>query len=359
MIMKPPHLPRKIHSAGYRRRGDFIIWFIACAIIGFLAGITATLVSVAWIVPVYSPNTVVYSVDMSRKSQEDHEVDQLFVQQLGKQIVNIYDSREKNAKGFYTPEGYLGPGVFLTSDGWLVFHYPEYSIGLNHVLEIVDHKGNVFDATEVVFDPLTNLLYVKAGGDGFVSATFATRDATKEGTFLWSIFSDDWSPSALGHLNKNKESGEHAIWEPQFSYELPNVTEGSILIQSDGSFVGFASDDEVLIPSFFVENQYRSVFESSRIVYRGLNLQGYLVDGTTGADGWIDIIGFYVSKSPKRPSENTIGVGDLITHIEGLPVNGKVLFEYILSSGDNLSLSVLRNGQKIDILTSKEDILLR
>jgi hypothetical protein len=350
----PPHLPPKSCSVSVHRKTESVLQMIVFVAIAFLAGITATLVAIAWIVPTYTPNTVIYSVDSSGKTNQERAIDPLFVRQQEKQIVNVYDKRQKVDGHFYKKDAHVGTGVMLTSDGWLALYLPSSSPGEYAFWEIIDYKGGIYQAEAFVFDPLANVGYVKVNGDGFFASSFVPKEYTKQFAFVWAIDRRNWQPSLIDDAVRTGTRNVYPVWEPQFAHALSeNISPGSVLLSEDGKFAGFADQAGHLIDSFFVETQYTKIFDEKTPSYYGISLDGYMVDGVSNNGVWKNISGFYITGSRTKPTDNSVGAGDVVIRIEGKAVEEPSLAKQILSAPKTFSLTILRENEEIDILIQK------
>lgn len=356
-MKNPPHLPAKSCSVPLHRRIDAMFRFGVIMLIAFVSGIAATLVTVAWIAPVYTPNTVVYSIDTGNRVDRDRASDPLFVRQQEKQIAHIYDARKKVDGQFYQNSGYVGPGVFLTSDGWLAVYAPSYTAGSERYWDIIDYKGSVYAPEEVVVDPLHHIVYVLIEGDGFFAGSFASQDDVQKAAFSWSVYEGGWQPALLGKDTKTNESAVYPIWKPRFARRITSdIMPGSVLLAEDGKFLGFAGRDGTVISSFFVELQYTTVFENRSVAYRAVPWEGYMISASIRDGLFKQMDGFYVTATRASVADTRVISGDLVIRIEGKSIDEETLAEAILAAPEEFSVTVLRDSEEIDILVRKERV---
>jgi hypothetical protein len=77
--------------------------------------------------------------------------------------VTLYDKRTLLGNAWYPAESALSSGVFLTSDGWVVFPLNTNILDKNILasLQVVDNRGAAFSLQNPVIDKNHHLLYAK------------------------------------------------------------------------------------------------------------------------------------------------------------------------------------------------------
>jgi hypothetical protein len=353
-MKKIPHLPPKSCNINAHYKLQFLPWLLFFVMISIIAGVAATLSTVAWIAPSVVVEQPMYQIFGDRRNSNIN-VDQMVLRQTKQRILNIYNKNKKIGNKFYSEDARLFDVVGLSADGWVVGYYPDYIRGMEKNWDIIDYQGEIFSIEKSFIDPISALLYLKIKKDDLRVMSFANFDINDN--HIWSLYGNNTVFSSFDSFIKNKNNISSYIWNPLYTSKLDNDLDiGSILLNAKGELVGFSDKDNNVIFGWYVEKQINSILENNQVKYTALSVQGFFVDQLINESMIEPVKGFYITTSFTRPTEKTIGVGDLILSVNNKPINRFDLAKDILLSSDELSLMILRNDKELEIKVKKVKI---
>jgi len=165
--------PLKISkSSGSLKTAILVIFFSVIG--GFLGGVASNgyvsqdLTAITQINTNNTPEVIDLEFLLSKEDQEYSKV----LSQLRSQVVGFYKKRtsEEILGSLYLEKDFLGSGVIVTSDGWLLTH--KQVVGNEDYVIITADKKALEPLKEVV-DPLTNLVLVQVSASDLAPVKFA------------------------------------------------------------------------------------------------------------------------------------------------------------------------------------------
>jgi len=348
----PPHLPPKSCSVPMYRRFQSLKWFLFFILVSFLTGITAALVAVAWVAPLYMMQTPLYTIQVDSERQASRTIDELFERRVERQLVTVYDSEKKVGGDVYTRDAIFGTGVFFTSDGWFALYGPDYRVGDERAWEIVDHKGDTFDIEHVLVGFGEEMLYVKIAGSGFTVSDFPSWDGVESGQFAWAFIRGEWYTTVYGDGEWVSDTPTYAIDSPQYRPVLSGQLEqGSVLLDRQGLPLGFVDVDGHVLSFELTEKQYPVILENQQVSRESFGLVGHAVDYVLVDGVWTERLGFYIADLTQVRAKDGFVRGDIVIAIEGQSVEERVLWRQV-DRTENFTVTVLRDGAEHDILVT-------
>ena len=360
MKKNPPHLPPKTKDLIMKDTYRSISTVIFLVFIAFITSVAASLSTIAWIAP-FSVTDTSY-IPRSAQSLLDAaaEIDPVVEKQVRQRLMQVYDRRKKIQNEYYTDTASVGQAMMLTSEGWAVMHVSAYVRGSEVFWESVDHQGMIFSVETSFQDPVSGLVYLKIIGDGFRGdVSFPDWDSFDRTASLTALSTGGVSPAVLESLVRTRTTEQHPISEPVYAHHVAgDVAVGDVLIAHNGAFVGFINEEKELVESWLISTQLQPLFEKETNEYVGLPLVGYQVSGVVVEDMFESINGFFVTKAPTQATSSTIGVGDVVLGIQGVPYDEVTSARSILFAPDTLTVQLLRAGSRVDVQVEKS-VLLR
>ncbi len=355
--MSAPHLPPKISEEEINRTSPSLSWVFFFIFVAALTSVALTLATVVWFVPSFFPEQTANSIVKSVRPPEEN-LDPAIVRALRQRVWNVYDSRDKIDNNFYRKDTKPMSAVMFSTDGWAVMYDPNYRLGVEKNWEGYDYQGYQYEIEKVIYDPVSKFVYLKFVGDGFSFVSFYNWDNLESGALVWLYKNGDWSPSVLENTVSLSQTKSENIWKPNFFYNLSeDLEEGTIAVSAEGDLVGVSNKEKKLIPGWLVENQYAQILENGKTLYTVLPWQGYMVDGFVNKNDLPQRVnGFYVSYSNTKNSSTTVGVGDVITKIQKESIIVENLSRKILFAPQNIMVTVLRDGEELDIAVEKIEL---
>lgn len=347
----PPHLPPPACTVPTHRKLRSLWQVIFVVFISGLAGITATLVTLAWVIPTVGPIDSYMRIQNAAKRQADTILDPAFEQKTRQRLLRIYDSKTKVRGLYYSDDSFLAPAVLLSSDGWAAVHTDELKMPPLSQWEAIDSQGIPHAAVRAVAgDKVT---YVRFVGEGFRIMPYAAWDRIEQGASLWEIHDGMWRTVTIDREIKNPSDSVYPFMQTTAWRFLPSAGEKSILITAEGDFAGFGKEGSLIHPSWKAEYELRSILETGTIAYRTFPWKGFFVNQAQDGRAVRDVSGFYLESAPKM-SGNSAQTGDVVIEINGVPVHPLTLPQTVLAAPDVVLTRVLRQGKEIIVEARKE-----
>lgn len=323
-----------------------------------LSSLALTLSTIVWLAPSFIPDQLVVGTQKIFKEQKE-ELDVAVLNKTKQRLWYIYDKREKIGGRFYPNSAEKMQAVLFSSDGWAIVYAPNYKAGLEKNWEAFDYQGVAYKIEKVFVDPLSKLAYVKFAGNGFSFISFANWNEVSSQQTVWEVSVNAREKYVLEKPINIGTEKSYSIWEPQFFYHLPELSEpGSLVINSSGEMIGILDANRNIIYGWMVDSQFAPILEKGMTDYTAVLWKGRMVHGFVKENDFIKrVSGFYVDSSPTRISESAVGAGDLIIRIQNRQVEEENLSRQILSAPEKFSVTILRDGQELNLEAVKTKII--
>ncbi len=353
----PPHLPKKEKTNVSASTKQSLFYFFSCAFISIVASLSTVFVALSWIVPRAVPQVQFYNFPHETNNKTDPTLDPSVVVNIMERQVLLYDKRTLLSNAWYPTESALSTGVFLTSDGWVVFPLTPTLLDKNTVssLQVVDNRGAVFNLQNPIIDKNFHLLYAKIKGDGFHFVSFSQPDALKVSTHVLAKRSGQYDIFTLDSLQKNTEFNPSAeIWKSAYLFRSP-VSDAGLLFTEKGELLGVNSSNGI-IPGFYIENSLRSLLSSQLLSYKAFPWKGQMVDQGIQNGFLKNITGFFVTDVLGDKNKTEVKVGDVIVKVAGVDVTRTNLPQLLLQNSETVSLEIIRDGSILQKTLPKQII---
>lgn len=353
----PPHLPKKACNVKTHNWLKSVWWILFVVFISSLSSLALTLSTLVWFAPSFIPDQLVTNTQKIFKDQKE-DLDVAVLNKTKQRLWYIYDKREKIGGRFYPDSAEKMQAVLFSSDGWAIVYAPNYKAGLEKNWEAFDYQGVSYKIEKVFVDSLSKLAYVKFAGNGFSFISFANWNDVSAGQSVWEISADAREKYVLGKQVDFSTEKSYSIWEPQFFYQLPELSEpGSLVVNSSGEMVGILDSNRSMIYGWMVDSQFAPILEKGMTDYMAVLWKGRMAHGFIKENDFIKrVAGFYVESSPTRITDETVGAGDLIVRIQNRPVEAADLSRQILSAPEKFSVTILRDGREFNVEVTKTKI---
>ncbi len=354
MKMQSPHLPERACSVQGHNFWQNIRFTIYVVVIALLAGITGSLVVSAWFEPDFYSTQKILLVNRIIGNTTDQIAtwsktpSPLAAKRLEYSTINIFDKSLQVAKNFYSREAFLGRVAMLSSSGWGIIYYPEFSQAKLLNWLALDNQGLEYKIENTIFDAERGMLYVKFAGNNFRVMSFPNWNNFTNGTKVWVSDYNVWKERQLGDtivVIKNP----HIITEQYSRLHLePETAQGGIVMTEEGQFVGFVDIDGMLQTAWFADYQLPNLLEKGEFIKNNIDWSGYFVERhgaseVVGAPG----SGFFIVNSGKVITD--LKKGDIITSVNGSEIDPHNLWKTILANVGDFNLTVWRNGIEVDL----------
>lgn len=352
--MTSPHLPPDACNVVTHYRLQSLWKTLFVVFIGFLSGICATFVAVAWIVPQYGTPTTIPSFNQSNRGTSSDTPDTFLSQQTEQRILTLFDSRKKVAKKFYPESAFLGEAALLSSDGWAVVYDPDNQLPDTSLWDGVDHQGISHTVLRTVRDTTHNLIYVQFSGEGFRIMSFVSFDDETVGDALWSLSRSTWARTYAEEPVRLKEASSIVAWQEVSAVRvLPLPPKKSILLSNSGALYGFASSNGIVVPAWLMDYELGSILTRGTITFNAVSWKGFFVTKKTDGTVTKAADGFYIESAARGES---VKAGDLVTRVNGKSVTPERLSHDLLTAPDQFTATVLRGETEIEVTIRKSEV---
>lgn len=266
-----------------------------------------------------------------------------------------------------------GSGVIISKDGYIVTN--------NHVIEGEQSLAVVFadnsrrTAKLIGTDPLTDIAVIQVDGDVPAVAAIGDANALRPGEQLIAIgsplgnFRNTVTAGIVSALNRSVGPMEGLIQTdaainrgnsggPLINLRGEVVGINTLVVRGEGSISDQGDQAEGLgfaVPSSIFKNVSAQLIADGSIKYPFLGIRYGMIDGDLAAERNLPVQnGALVSDvEPTGPAGQAgLQANDIITAINGTSLaNGNSLRQALLGNkpGDTVQLSVLRNGQELNL----------
>ena len=360
MPAHPPHLPPKSCQVTTHYRLQSLGHFLATVLIAFLSGLTATLVTVAWLLPIFVPEESfrIIAADGRRTVAPAGVPEPSFIQDVRWRTVTLYDTRLLPAAGVYPAHARAGMGVLLSSDGWIAAPRAERLVPAASLL-VLDEEGRAHDIEQTVTDARSALVFIKIKTDGMRIVGFAQEEEIALGSFLWGYASGRWYPTAI-ETTVAADTGKEPfpIWADQSVVTLSPAPEaGSALFTGSGAFAGFVLANGRALLSWHVEHQLGGILTEGKSAYMALPWTGYMVDHVVRGNAIHPVAGWYVADAgataARQGDAAPVQSGDVLVELQGSEITQETLARQMLLSPSSVSVVIVRNGVEQEVLVEK------
>ncbi len=352
----PPHLPKKEKTNTSSSMKQSLFYFFSCAFIAIVASLSTVFVALSWVVPRAVPQVQFYNFPHENTLKTDKSIDPSMLVHIMERQVTLYDKRTLLGNAWYPAESALSSGVFLTSDGWVVFPLNTSILDKNILasLQVVDNRGAAFSLQNPVIDKNHHLLYAKINSDGFHFVSFPEVEALKLSAPIIAKSSGQYILGTLSSLEKNPEFNPSAeMWKSAYTFHA-SISDASLIFTDKGELLGLNSENGI-IPGFYIENSLKSLLSTHSLNYQALPWKGQMVDQGIQNGFLKNITGFFVTDLSGDKTKE-IKVGDVITKISGVDITHTNLAPLLFKSPDMLSLEIIRDGVTLQKTLPKQII---
>ncbi len=380
-------------------RGSSLAYLLLAFVFGLFGGIFGELYVnnylAAWGIPatniyqqygnagneVKEPEVIVFkSVD---KNKADTDFDKL-IETAAASVVGIFpakDNAETLWDNVYLPEDQLGNGLILTADGWIVTtkSVVDNSQGKYKVV-LADKK--IFTVSEIVFDPVSEAVFLKIDADGLKVVKFAERSQWRVGNSLFVLgnaFADGGVSIVETNLNKlvyqsiDKptdfiQSSEKFNKLALLADKVDKILFGSPVLNRQGEIMGlvFSSVDggSTVLPSRYLETAIDNIITLGEVVrpYLGvsyldlahtLGLPGEISEGQTKGAVLYGEKNSLPAVTPSSPAAKAgLKAGDIIVAVNDEPVDAYNSLTDLVQQykvGDVIKLTVIFEGEQREV----------
>jgi S1-C subfamily serine protease len=139
----------------------------------------------------------------------------------------------------------------------------------------------------------------------------------------------------------------HLDSAPLTSYSLNGLFNvGEVAINNQGRVVGFVTEKNLLLPSFYLTRILPKVLSQQTLSYPSLGVDGWFGDEQTIISEKTKVQGFMVTSVWSAP--NLLRRGDILLEINGRIVTPDNLW-YTISNNDTVNVKILRAGKTVEL----------
>ena len=355
MKIHPPHLPPESCSLDFRRRIIRALFVSGLVVIALLVGALGALMASVWLVPDTYQNLLLSQGTITSSGRVLDTPDPVFVREREMRTLKMYDHTSALSEGIYRPNGYIGKAIILTDTGWFAMQLEKNPGQTARLWHVYDSTGLLHEITETQYDTETGVLYGSIDASGFRVIAFADGDMLGDQSPVWlHMPNGSWKSTTLTQPKHIGTATIFSLYDEQYRFDFEDTPAiGSLVWDIRGRLVGFVDADGLLVPWFFVEEQYASLFEGQRIQVRSpIPITGqFITRASTKANGTSEhgLLVSRVGRSIVSVGEQSLLPGDIIVGVNSTPLVPWRLQYDILRAGDTVRFTVQRNGEELDV----------
>lgn len=267
-----------------------------------------------------------------------------------------------------------GSGVVLDTDGHILTNYHVIEGGGRVIVNLPD--GSAAVATVLGTDPSSDLAVIRADFDPDVlkPATLGNSDAVAAGDSVFAIgnpFGEPWTVtegivSAVGRVTQSSFTERRILNVIQTDAALNPGNSGGPLFNARGEVIGINTSITgpngfrgsvglgFAVPSNIALRYLPQMLDGDEVQHTQLGVGGETVDEVLAADENLPVTrGFRVGNQIGGAALDAgVRAGDVITHIEGVPIESFEDLAVEIDSyqvGDSVELTILRGGSELEL----------
>lgn len=361
---------------------------LLCLIISLLAGFVAGLTGNTFfgtnlaIEPSAKPQQKAEVLDLDSFLSQQDQIYSKTLSQLRSQIVGFYKKRpavENILDSLYLEKDFLGSGVVVTSDGWLLTH-KQVVDSQDFVVITADKK--VLEPLKKVIDPLTNMVLVQVSAKDLSPAKFADLNYLEPTSPLLVVRyspqnhgSDIIKTSIQRFAYHDQTKGSDFLLSTEkidrylkIASDLELVYNGGILFNDKSEVAGILFESgrdkiRIAIPSYYLKSGVNNFLTSASEVIRGnfgvhyVDLSeslGFAEKVSEGRNKGAVLLGSVDSKilavTENSPAASGgLKAGDIILKVNNEEINEnnsltKLIQDY--TPGQELTITFIREGKE-------------
>lgn len=351
--MHPPHLPPKTSNIEIHRLWQRLKVLLIVVVFSVIAGMSGASMMLGWIWPRFAEGdtwiTSYNSPGLSRAQLENH-----VREEVASRIVTVHKGLSSlNGANYLNKK--IGDGIMLSSDGWFALYQPNYDGGYKNMY-VVAQDGKVWQPEKALLDKYSGILYVKISSQGgsasgekdynqFKVAGFTDENSTLDDIFIF--HNSYWYHGSVLYPSLNYQI-PHLDSAPLLSYSLNgSFNVGEVAINNQGRVVGFITEKNLLLPSFYITRVLSKVLSQQTLSYPSLGVDGWFSEEQTIVSEKIKVQGFLVANvwSASSPLRR----GDVLLEINGRIVTTDNLW-YTINNNQTVNAKVLRGNKTLELV---------
>ena len=316
-------------------------------------------------------------------SKEDQQYNAVLTQ-LKSQVVGFYKKKTGSdiLDAIYLEKDFLGSGIIVTSDGWLLTH-KQVVAGEDYVIVTADKK--VLEPLKEVIDDFNNIVLVQVGAQGLSPVKFADLDYLQVANPLLAVrYSAQNHGSDIVKTSIQRFAYHDQVKPEDFllatekidhylkiADDFDLVYNGAALFNENSEVAGLMFESgrdqiRLAVPGYYLKSTVSDfLFSSAEVVRSSLGVHyidlseslGLAEDVTEGRTKGAVILGDLNAKVPavatgSAAAEAGLKAGDIVLKVNNEEVNEKDSLTKLVQDytpGQEITLTVLRAGQEIEV----------
>lgn len=273
---------------------------------------------------------------------------------------------EEVFKDLILPENFVGNGVVLTYDGWILsyglddsLHNDAKNKNNGYVVIFSANSKESYESAEVIKDEYSNLAFLKIDTRGLPVLSLASQEYIKDAQTVLLVGRE--SKASVENISDN----HYGIFEKKEDYikssdvlnnwmlisqNLGNDYVAAPVINLKGELAGIMAKEHRAVGSDTIEEAFKSMLKNKKILRPSLGIEYIDLSKILGNSAY-DKKGALVQKvTVKSPAADAgLKVGDIILKIEKDEIKDNNLSELVqdYEKGTSVNFTILRNGGEI------------
>lgn len=340
--MHPPHLPPKTSNIEIHRLWQRLKILLAIVVFSLIAGMSGASMMLGWIWPRFAEGDS-WITSYARQGLSRAQLEDRIREEVSSRIVTVHKGLSSlNGTNYLNKK--IGNGIMLSSDGWLALYQPNYDGNYKNIY-VVTGDGRVWQPEKALLDKYSGILYVKIKDDQFKVAGFNDENSVLDEVFIF--HNSYWYHGSALYPSLNYQI-PHLDSAPLLSYSLNgSFNAGEVAINNQGRVVGFVTEKNLLLPSFYITRILPKVLSRQAPSYPSLGVDGWFGDEQTIISGKAKVQGFMVTNVWSASS--LLRRGDVLLEINGRVVTPANLW-YTINNSQTVNAKILRGGKILELV---------
>jgi hypothetical protein len=363
--MIPPHLPPKTSNLEFHRLWQRLKILLILVIFSVIAGMSGASMMIGWIWPRFAEGDT-WITSYARPGLSRAQLEDRIREEVSTRIVEVHKGLASLSGTSYLNKK-IGDGIMLSSDGWIAMYQPNYD-GSYKNMYVATQDGKIWQPEKALLDKYSGILYVKIGDGQFKVSGFVDENSALDDIFIF--HNSYWYHGSVLYPSLNYEI-PHLDSAPLLSYSLSgSFNVGEVAINSQGRVVGFVTEKNLLLPSYYLTRILPKVLSQQSLSYPSLGIDGWFSEEQTIVSATATAgCRLTAAKNCPTSSEGGAGIGEkvqgfMVTNVWSvanslrrgdvlLEINGRVVsvdnLWYIINNSQTFNVKVLRAGKIVEL----------
>ncbi len=346
--MIPPHLPPPSSNIKVYKKMQNIKFIIVVTFLALIAGVTGASIMIGWVWPMRGEADR-FTISYYRSTAARKQLEDSILQEIFSRTVLVYSNSSLfNGVETVQRDNFVGRGIVVSSDGWLVVYSPEFKDSAKN-WRVVTNEGKSVGLEKAVYDQVNRMLFLKVSttSSQYFKKQAEFVDGANNGDAAYVYDNNTWNYTMIESQRISNASLPHRDGIFSQHYILSNdFSSGDVVINAQGKVVGVVVEKNNVMPSSAFTHLISSVLNNATLQYRSLGAEGWFDSEQPVFINHLRVQGFFVDKIISK--ESVLKRGDVLMSIDNQVVDPTVLW-YTIKNNAQVVLKIMRAGKIISV----------